>query len=95
MKVGRTSIFNFMSEEDCDKYIAMHTQKMPELLDWGILELSYVRASPESLLVFTVLESDEKADKIISHLTEWRKKYDFKFVETITFNGELFQQIKR
>ena len=27
MKVGRTSIFNFMSEEDCDKYIAMHTQK--------------------------------------------------------------------
>ena len=21
MKVGRTSIFNFMSEEDCDKYI--------------------------------------------------------------------------
>ena len=73
MKVGRTSIFNFMSEEDCDKYIAMHTQKMPELLDWGILELSYVRASPESLLVFTVLESDEKAEKIISHLTEWRK----------------------
>ena len=39
--------------------------------------------------------SDEKAEKIIGHLTEWKKKYDFNFVETITFDGELFQQIKR
>ena len=47
----------------------MHIQKMPDLQDWEILELSYVRACPGSLSLKGI-RVGEKAEKIIRRLTE-------------------------
>ena len=52
MSVGRVGMFNFFTEADCEKFIAMHTTKVPELLERGLLEITWVRASRESVLMF-------------------------------------------
>ena len=49
MRVGRVGMFNFFTEADCEKFIAMHTTKVSELLERGLLEITWVRASPESV----------------------------------------------
>ena len=54
MSVGRVGMFNFFTEADCEKFIAMHTTKVPELLERGLLEITWVRASPESVLMFVI-----------------------------------------
>ena len=54
MSVGRVGMFNFFSEADSEKFIAMHTTKVPELLKRGLLEITWVRASPESVLMFVI-----------------------------------------
>ena len=41
MSVGRVGMFNFFTEADCEKFIAMHTTKVPELLVRGLLAVSY------------------------------------------------------
>ena len=55
MSVGRVGMFNFFIEADCEKFIAMHTTKVPELLERGLLEITWVRASPASVLNVNVL----------------------------------------
>ena len=45
MSVGRVGMFNFFTEADCEKFIAMHTTKVPELFERGLLEITWVRAS--------------------------------------------------
>ena len=49
MSVGRFGMFNFFTDADCEKFIAMHTTKVSELLERGLLEITWVRASPESV----------------------------------------------
>ena len=60
MSVGRVGMFNFFTEADCEKFIAMHTTKVPELLERGLLEITWVRASPESVLMFVIFETKKK-----------------------------------
>ena len=57
MSVARTNIINFFSEEECDKYYALHKEFLKTLSDCGIKEATYVRASPTSLLYFWALLS--------------------------------------
>ena len=59
MSVGRVGMLNFFTEADCEKFIAMHTTKVPELLERGLLEITWVRASPESVLMFVIFETKE------------------------------------
>ena len=40
MSVGSVGMFNFLTEADCEKFIDMHTSKVPELLDRGLLEIT-------------------------------------------------------
>ena len=60
MSVGRVGMFNFFTEADCEKFIAMHTTKVPELLERGLLEITWVRASPESVLMFVIFKLRKK-----------------------------------
>ena len=71
MSVGRVGMFNFFTEADCEKFIAMHTTKVPELLERGLLEITWVRASPESVLMFVIFETKEKGD-LLFKMSEWR-----------------------
>ena len=67
MSVGRVGMFNFFTEADCEKFIAMHTTKVPELFERGLLEITWVRASPASVLMFVIFETKEK---VICFLTK-------------------------
>ena len=40
MSVGRVGMFNFLTEADCEKFVAMHTGKVPDLLERGLLEIT-------------------------------------------------------
>jgi hypothetical protein len=93
MSVARTNIINFFSEEDCDKYYALHKEFLNNLNDCGIQEATYVRASSVSLLYFSIIDTEENAEEILRRANEWRKKYDFK-VDVITFDGEVSYQYK-
>ena len=52
MAVARTNIINFFSEEDFDKYFALHKEFVRSLDDCGLLDATYVRAKQTSLLYF-------------------------------------------
>ena len=93
MSVARTNIINFFSEEECDKYYALHKEFLNSLSDCGIQEATYVRASSVSLLYFSIIDTEENAEEILKRANEWRKKYDFK-VDVITFDGEVSYQYK-
>ena len=45
MAVARTNIINFFSEEDFDKYFALHKEFASSLDECGLLEATYVKAS--------------------------------------------------
>ena len=91
MAVARTNIINFFSEEDFDKYFALHKEFVKTLNDCGLLEATYVRASSTSLLYFSLVKTEEGAEEILRRANKWRKKYDFK-VEVITFHGEVLYE---
>ena len=95
MSVGRVGMFNFFTEADCEKFIAKHKNKVPELLARGLLEITSVRASPESVLMFVIFETKEKGDLLFSEMSKWREKYDFKITDTIVFDGDVIQQLRK
>ena len=91
MAVARTNIINFFSEEDFDKYFALHKEFASSLDDCGLLEATYVRASTTSLLYLSIVETEEGAQEILRRANELWKKYDFK-VDVITFDGEILYE---
>ncbi len=95
MSVGRVGMFNFLTEADCEKFISMHTSKVQDLLERGLLEITWVRASPESVLMFVIFETKKIGDKLFSEMSEWRKQYDFKIIDTIVFDGDIIHQIRK
>ena len=95
MSLGRFGMFNFFTDADCEKFIAMHTTKVPELLERGLLEITWVRASPDSVLMFVIFETKEKGDLLFKEMSEWRKQYDFKITDTIVFDGDVIQQLRK
>ena len=95
MSITRTDIFNFKSETECDKYIASHREFMKSLEIEGIQEIHWVRATPESLLIFSILKSKEDADLIKSKANEWREKYKFNIHDMLVFDGELIESLKK
>ncbi len=66
MSVVRVGIFNFLTEADCEKFVAMHTGKVPDLLERGLLEITWVRASEDSVLMFVVFETKEIGNKLFN-----------------------------
>ena len=95
MSVGRVGMFNFFTKADCEKFIAMHTTKVPELFERGLLEITWVRASPASVLMFVIFETKEKGDLLFNEMSKWREKYDFKITDTIVFDGDVIQQLRK
>ena len=74
MSVGRVGMFTFFTEAACEIFVAMHTTKVPELLERGLLEITWVRASPESVLMFVIFETKEKGDLLFKEMSEWREQ---------------------
>ena len=91
MAVARTNIINFFSEEDLDEYFLRHKEFAKSLDDCGLLDATYVRASPTSLLYFSLVKTEESAEEILRRANQWREKYDFK-VDVITFDGEILYE---
>ena len=95
MNVGRVGMFNFLTKADCEKFIAMHTTKVPDLLERGLLEITWVRASDASILMFVIFETKEIGDQLFSEMSEWRKQYDFRITDTIVFDGDVIDQLRK
>ena len=95
MSITRTDIFNFKSKAECDKYIASYKEFMQTLEVEGIQEIHWVRATPESLLIFSILKSKEHADVMKGIANKWREKHDFGIHDTLVFDGELIDSLRR
>ena len=95
MSVGRVGIFNSFTEAECEKFIAMHTTKVPKLLERVLLEITWVRASPDSFLMFVIFETKGKGDLLFSEMSKWREQYDFKITDTIVFDVDVIQQLRK
>ena len=87
-------MFYSLSNAVCEKFIAMHTTKVPDLLERGLLEITWVRASDESILMFVIFETKEIGDQLFSEMSEWRKQYDFRITDTIVFDGDVIDQLR-
>ena len=61
----------------------------------GIQEIHWVRATPESLLIFSILKSKEHADVIKGLANKWREKHDFGIHDTLVFDGDLIESLRR
>ena len=61
MAEARTNVISFFSEEDFDKYFAIHKEFASSLDECGLLEATYIRASTTSLLYFSIVETEEGA----------------------------------
>ena len=61
----------------------------------GIQEIHWVRATPESLLIFSILKSKEHADVIKGIANKWREQHDFDNHDTLVFDGDLIESVRR
>ena len=61
----------------------------------GIQEIHWVRATPESLLIFSILKSKEYADVIKGIANKWREHHDIGIHDTLVFDGELIESLRR
>ena len=68
--------------------------KFPNFLERGLLEITWVRASPESVLMFVIFELRKKVIYFLE-MSEWREQYDFKITDTIVFDGDVIQQLRK
>ena len=69
--------------------------KFPNSLERGLLEITWVRASPESVLMFVIFETKKKGDLLFKEMSEWREQFDFKITDTIVFDGDVIQQLRK
>ena len=61
----------------------------------GIQEIHWVRATPKSLLIFSILKSKEHADVIKGIANKWREQQDFEIHDTLVFDGDLIDSVRR
>ena len=61
----------------------------------GIQEIHWVRATPESLLIFSILKSKEHADAIKEIANKWREQNDFDIHDTLVFDSDLIESVRR
>ena len=55
----------------------------------------WVRASEESVLMFVIFETKEIGNQLFSEMSEWREQYDFKITDTIVFDGDVIDQLRK
>tara|TARA_A100001011_G_C13568948_1_gene539552 strand:+ start:71 stop:277 length:207 start_codon:yes stop_codon:yes gene_type:complete len=60
----------------------------------GIQEIHCVHATPESLLIFSILKSKEHADVTQAIANKWREQHDFGIHDTLIFYGELIGSLR-
>ena len=95
MNVGRVGMFNFSTNSDCEKFIAMRTSKVPDLLERDLLEITWVRASDESVFTFVIFETKEIGDQLFSEMSERRQLNDFRTTDKIVFDGNVIDQLRK
>ena len=61
----------------------------------GIQEIHWVRATPESLLIFSILKSKEHADVIKGIANKQRAQHDFGVHDNIVFDGYLIESKRK
>ena len=80
MTISRTDIFNFKSDVECEKYISSHKEFMKSLDVKGLQEIHWVRATPESLLIFSIFDSEEVANQAKSKANDGERNSNLIFM---------------
>ena len=45
--------------------------------------------------MFVIFETKEKGDLLLSEISKLREQYDFKITDTIVFDGDVIQQLRK
>ncbi len=45
--------------------------------------------------MFVIFETKEKGDLLFNEISKWREQYDFKIKDTIVFDGDIIQQLRK
>jgi len=93
MNVGRVGMFNFLTKADCKNSLWYIQLKYQTYLKEVFLEMTWFRASDESILMFVIFETKEIGDQLFSEMSEWRKQNDFRITDTIVFDGDVIDQL--
>ena len=89
MSIFRNIVLNFKSEDDCQNYITRYKEYIPTFKGQGLEKLVICRLTPDSILVFTVIDSEENAQKMIEKASEWRELNRFEFQDQMVLDGSV------
>ena len=89
MSIFRNIVLNFKSQDDCENYITRYEDYIPTFKGQGLEKLVICRLTPDSILVFTVIDSEENAQKMIEKASEWRELNRFEFQDQMVLDGSV------
>ena len=89
MSVFRNIVFNFKSEEDCNNFIERYKPYVDTLADTGLETFYICRITPDSLLIFAMIDTEENAKKLLDKSKEWRELNRFEFHDQMVLDGDL------
>ena len=97
MSITVTNIFNFKSQTECEKYVASHRDFIKSLkFEVEVIqEIHWVRATPDSLLTFAIVDSKENFETISIKANQWREKFGFDIHDMLVFDGDLIESLRR
>ena len=94
MRILRTAMVDFQTEEDLKEYLATYKGQITtyKYLDQVII----YQTGPTSIQVVAVSDDTEALEKGVEDLAKWREKQNFKgVVDTILLQGEVLFDYKR
>ena len=89
MSVFRNVVLNFKSEDDCENYIERYKPFMDTFEGTGLQSFYLWELTPESLLIFAMLDPEENAKKLLDKAGEWREVKRFEFHDQMVLVGKI------
>ena len=89
MSVFRNVVLNFKSKDDCENYIERYKPFMDTFEGTGLQSFYLCRLTPDSLLIFAMLDTEENAKKLLEKAGEWRAVNRFEFHDQMVLDGKI------
>jgi len=94
MRVLRTAMVDFQTEEDLKGYVAEYKSFTTAIED--LEQVVIYQTGPTSIQAIVICEDDEALQKNIEKTAQWREEQNFKgVVDTILLQGDVLFDYKR
>ena len=94
MRVVRTAMVDFQTEEDLKGYVAEYKSFTTAIED--LEQVVIYQTGPTSIQAIVICEDDEALQKNIEKTAQWREEQNFKgVVDTILLQGDVLFDYKR